>query len=430
MTKTKTKPDNQDTLLGKLVVQHGLATAEEVYDCQEFQRELLSHRQDISQQSLGDLLVSNGILTQRQLDRLHKHLLTPSGTQQIPGFQIIKKVGVGAMATVYLAKQLSLDRMVAIKILPPRHTNHPQFVNRFYAEGRAAAKLNHPNIVSALDVGKAGGFHYFVMEYVEGRTVLDDLIEYKRYSEQEALQIATQIASALDHAHKAGLIHRDVKPKNIIITPQGVAKLADMGLARLQTDREEAEAEKGKAFGTPYYISPEQIRGQQDIDFRADIYCFGATLYHMVTGQVPFEGPNPSAVMQRHLKKPLTPPLLRNPKLSQGLASIVEVCLAKDPNQRYPSTYDLLEDLKAVAQGRPTLIADQRYDPLIRQQHQEVEQTGAPTMPTLLPYTPPKPKNPIPLHRQPLFWIALAGWAASIALIVSMVGGSASVAPQ
>src|SRR4030095_16076442 len=135
---------------------------------------------------------------------------------------------------------------------------NPQCIERFYAEGRAAAQLNHPNIVQAYDVGKAGEYHYFVMEYVDGRTVYDDIVKHKRFGEGEALDIAIQTAEALQHAHDRGLIHRDVKPKNIMITQEGVAKLADMGLARAMSDKEAAEAEQGKAFGTPYYISPEQ----------------------------------------------------------------------------------------------------------------------------------------------------------------------------
>ena len=138
-------------------------------------------------------------------------------------------------------------------------------------------------------MGRACEFHYFVMEYVEGRTVYDDIVKHKRFDEAEAIEIIVQMAKALEHAHAKGLIHRDVKPKNIMLNKEGVSKLADMGLARAVTDVEAAEAEAGKAFGTPYYISPEQIRGEKDIGPPADIYSLGATLYHMVTGNVPFE---------------------------------------------------------------------------------------------------------------------------------------------
>ncbi|RLC69883.1 MAG: serine/threonine protein kinase, partial [Chloroflexi bacterium] len=279
-------------------MEKNLATSEEVEECLAEQKQLAANNR---QTALSDLLVEKGIVTRRQIDRIIKSMEEIRPAQQIPGYQILEKLGSGAMATVFKAKQLSLDRLVAIKVLPKRFSENPEYVERFYREGKAAAKLNHPNIVQAIDVGEANGYHYFVMEYVEGHTLYDELIAGKVFSESEALDIAIQITRALVHAHENGLIHRDVKPKNIMITKDGVAKLADMGLARMAADEQTAQAEAGKAYGTPYYISPEQIRGEVDIDFRADIYSLGATLYHMVTGRVPFDGPTPVAVMNKHL---------------------------------------------------------------------------------------------------------------------------------
>jgi eukaryotic-like serine/threonine-protein kinase len=269
------------------------------------------------------------------------------------------------MATVFKAKQLSLDRVVAIKVLPRKFTSNPQFIERFYAEGRAAAQLNHPNIVQAYDVGKAGDYHYFVMEYVDGTTVYDEIVRAKRFVEKDAIDIAIQIAEALEHAHAKGLVHRDVKPKNIMMTRGvggGVAKLADMGLARAISDKEAAEAEQGKAFGTPYYISPEQIRGEMKIGPQADIYSLGATLYHMLTGNVPFDGKNPSAVMHKHLKADLVPPDHVNPKLSAGISEVVEMMMAKDVRQRYQNCKDLLTDLHAVKDGKPPVLAHKTFE--------------------------------------------------------------------
>jgi serine/threonine-protein kinase len=266
------------------------------------------------------------------------------------------------MATVYKAVQLSLDRVVAIKVLPKRLSENAEYVKLFYKEGKAAAKLNHPNIVQAIDVGEAGGFHYFVMEYVEGHTLYDELTGGKVFSEAGALKVIIQIARALRHAHEQGLIHRDVKPKNIMMTNDGTAKLADMGLARAAADVEAAQAEAGRAFGTPYYISPEQIRGEVNVDFRTDIYSLGATLYHLVTGRVPFEAPTPVAVMQKHLKEPLTPPDHINTNLSAGIGEVVEVMMAKDRSQRYASTADLLLDLEAIAAGEAPLQARKQID--------------------------------------------------------------------
>ncbi|MBS0188097.1 MAG: serine/threonine protein kinase [Planctomycetes bacterium] len=335
---------NVDTLVARMVVDSGLATSEEVEHCLAMARQ----QEDQNQQSLMHFLVNNRYATERQLSRLKQQLEAERSGQKIAGYKFLGKLGAGAMATVHKAKQLSLDRIVAIKILPRKFSSNPQFIERFYAEGRAAAALNHPNIVQAYDVGKSGEFHYFVMEFVDGRTVFDDIVKHKRYPEGEAIDVIIQIAEALQHAHEKGLIHRDVKPKNIMITKEGVAKLADMGLARAMNDKEMAEAEAGKAFGTPYYISPEQIRGEVNITAAADIYSLGATLYHMVTGSVPYDGKNPSAVMHKHLKAELVPPDHVNPKLSAGISEVIEMMMNKDPKQRYKSCKDLLIDLRAV----------------------------------------------------------------------------------
>lgn len=406
-----------DTIIAQLVVDQGLATSEEVQQCQKAIKKA-SEGTDPKQRTLTSVLVNNGVVTKRQIERLRPMIDDQKSDRQIPGFQIIKKLGAGAMATVYLARQLSLDRMVAIKILPQKYMSNSQFVERFYAEGRAAAKLNHPNIVGALDVGKAGDYHYFVMEYVEGRTVYDDIMELGKFKEANALDTILQTSRALEHAHKAGFIHRDVKPKNIMITPESVVKLADMGLARAVSDREAAEQEQGKAFGTPYYISPEQIRGEVDVDFRADIYSLGATFYHMVTGQVPFDGANPSAVMHKHLKSELTAPDHINPDLTSGIGEVIEVCMAKDRNKRYNTTTDLLHDLEALAKGEPPLQARQKFDlstlSALEEGGTQLESSamaGVVKAPEIVVQAPE-------LTEQPIFWAAIAGWAAALLFLI------------
>ena len=364
-----------DSELGRVVVEKGLATAGEVVQCRA-ELEAAAGRDPSS--SLGGVLLEKGIITASQLQRVMSSLEEMRPAQQIPGYRILSRLGAGAMATVFLARQLSLDRKVAIKVLPMRFSENPEYVARFYKEGQAAAKLNHSNIVQAFDVGETGGYHYFVMEYVEGHTLHDELEKGKVFPEAEALRIITQIARALAHAHERGLIHRDVKPKNVMMTPDGMAKLADMGLARLAADEQAAQAEAGKAYGTPYYIAPEQIRGELDIDFRADIYALGATLYHLVTGRVPFDDETPAAVMHKHLKEPLIPPDHVNPALSVGVGEVVEVMMAKSRDQRYSSTNDLIVDLEAVARGEPPLLAHKAIDPTaLRELGQAEEPTAA-----------------------------------------------------
>jgi serine/threonine-protein kinase len=360
MTENKSNSDtaSMDTELGRLIVEHGLATREEVDECQS----LVQQAEPPSQKSLGRVLVEQAVVTERQIQRIKATIEETQKGRQIPGYELMHKIGSGAMATVFKAtvfkaRQLSLDRIVAIKVLPKRLSENKEYVERFYKEGRAAAKLNHPNIVQAFDVGEANGYHYFVMEYVEGHSLYEELVTGKVFSEPDAMRIIIQIARALEHAHSQGLIHRDVKPKNIMITRDGTAKLADMGLARVAADAEAAKAEAGRAYGTPYYISPEQIRGEVGIDFRADIYSLGATLYHLVTGRVPFEAPTPAAVMHKHLREPLIPPDHINMRLSTGIGEVVEAMMAKDRNQRYSSTSDLLMDLQSIAAGEPPLQA-------------------------------------------------------------------------
>ncbi len=412
--------NNLDSTVGRLVVEKGLAAQQDVTRLMERVKSgssIAGKVNDPQQASLAHLLVAEGLVTQKQIDRLKPELEEQRAGAQIPGYQIIKQLGAGAMARVFLAKQISLDRMVAIKVLPQKFTNNPDFVARFYAEGKAAAKLNHPNIVQAFDVGKSGEYHYFVMEFVDGRTVFDDITEKGVYSEEDAVRIGIECAKALDHAHKQGFIHRDVKPKNIMMADKGNgSKLADMGLARALSDVEAAEAEAGKAYGTPYYISPEQIRGEVDVDARADIYSLGATLYHMVTGQVPFDGANPSTVMHKHLKNALIPPDHLNKELSSGISEVIEVCMAKDRTKRYASAADLLEDLQSIQRGEVPMQARKVFD------------VGA--LASLAAGTDAD-VNAFPeeesLTAQPAFWLALSGWIVALLMMIALLVANANL---
>jgi len=354
-----TNETSYDTIFGRMAVEQGLCTNEELQHSFKELQERRKHQPVL----LRDLMVELGYITETQARRLKSTIKESKvAAHQIPGYKILGKIGAGAMAIVYKAKQLSLNRVVAIKVLPKRFSENPEYVERFYREGRAAAKLSHNNIVQAYDVGEAGGYHYFVMEYVEGRTLYDDLSAGKIFSEQEAIDIVMQVANALAHAHSRGLIHRDVKPKNIVIDKSGVVKLADMGLARETSDVELARMEAGKAYGTPYYIAPEQIQGRIDIDGRADIYSLGATFYHMVTGRVPFMADDPNEVMKKHLREQLVPPDHINTSLSAGVSEIIEVMMAKRREDRYHNVEELLEDLKAVREGQAPLRAHRRFD--------------------------------------------------------------------
>ncbi|HWE93604.1 MAG TPA: serine/threonine-protein kinase [Tepidisphaeraceae bacterium] len=402
---------NLETEVGKAIVDTGLATQTEVEFCREQQKQ----SSDPNQRSLADLLVENGFITPNQAKRIGRRV-EDSQKSQIPGYQLIAKVGKGAMATVYKARQMSLDRIVAIKVLPRRNSDSKEFVDRFYYEGKAAAKLSHNNIVQAIDVGSTpDGFHYFAMEFIEGQTLYDIMQpppvgEGRNFGEAEALDIMIQMADALAHAHNRGLIHRDVKPKNIILTPEGVAKLTDLGLAREMADTAAAESEAGRAYGTPYYISPEQIRGDVDIDFRADIYSLGATMYHLTTGRPPFEADSPTAVMHKHLKTPLKPPDHINTALSAGVGEIIEVAMAKNREDRYARTEDMLEDLRAVRAGQPPLHARRTVDLDVLGQ---IEETGKTVD------IAPTPDPALNLWKQPMFMVIAA--SAAVSVVINLV---------
>ena len=361
---------NYDTVFGKMAVELGLCADDEL----RHSIEQMEARRQVSPTVLEDLMIELGYVTKTQAERLKQAIKeSKAAAYQIPGYQILGKLGAGAMAIVYKARQLSLNRTVAIKVLPKRFSENPEYVERFYKEGQAAAKLNHNNIVQAIDVGEAGGYHYFVMEYVEGKTIYDDLSAGKVFSENEALEIIIQLAHALAHAHAKGLIHRDVKPKNIMINSAGVVKLADMGLARAITDIEAAQTEKGKAYGTPYYIAPEQIRGEVDIDGRADIYGLGATFYHMVTGRVPFIADDPTDAMRKHLREQLIPPDHINTSLSAGASEVIEVMMAKRKENRYDNAEELLADLQAVRDGQAPMRAHTRFNISVLEQLEQGE---------------------------------------------------------
>jgi serine/threonine-protein kinase len=339
--------------LAHALVSRGLVTREEVQQC----------RQDgtAAGDSLLSRLVKAGSLTLAQARRA-KQELPQLLSQEIPGYELLQKLGQGAMGTVFKARQLSMNRPVAIKVLHSRLAANPEFLERFTREAHLAAKLSHNNVIQAIDVGSAGAIHYFVMEYVEGTTLRQELEAGRRYDEQTAVDIVLQIAQALQHASRRGLIHRDIKPANIVLTPDGIAKLADLGMARETADAALARAEKGLTIGTPFYISPEQVEGHEDIDVRADIYSLGATLYHLVTGRPPFPGKGVDKVLQAHLEEELIPPDHINTDLSSGLGEVVEFMMAKDRHERYQKPDDLILDLECLLAGEAPKLARQRIE--------------------------------------------------------------------
>ncbi len=270
----------------------------------------------------------------------------------IGGFKLERLLGKGGMGEVYLGMQLSMERKVAVKILPPNFAEDESAVRRFLHEVRIAARLDHPNIVTAHEAGEEEGYYFMAMAFVDGMP-LDTRLKIDEFvPEEEALRITRTIADALAYAwDEHQLLHRDIKPANIIIDHRGRPQLMDMGLAKSLSE-DSGLTVSGTVLGTPHYMSPEQAQGKQDIDVRADMYSLGATLYHLVTGTPPFSGPSPVNVLTKHLTEPFPPPRERNPRVSVPCAHLLEVMMAKRPDDRHTTWRKLIEDIDAVLAGR------------------------------------------------------------------------------
>lgn len=291
--------------------------------------------------SLADILFEKGFIEEEQLEALRREDRRFQGQEQIAGYRLLERLGGGAMGTVYKARQISLDRDVAIKVLSPELADDPAYVERFLREAKAVARLNHTNIISGIDVGDANGVKYFVMEFVDGSTVASLLRRGGSLDEERTFLIAQQMARALEHAAKNGLVHRDLKPENILITRDGIAKLCDLGLAKVEDHGTGGDA--GHRMGTPDYISPEQARGDANVDIRSDLYSLGATVYHMLLGRPPFEGPNAPAVMAKHLTELPKSPRQIDPSITALGEVIVLRLLQKRREDRFQTPTELLQ---------------------------------------------------------------------------------------
>ena len=303
-------------------------------------------------------------------------------------YQITEELGRGGMAVVYRAYQPSLNRYVAIKVLPPQLSFDQQFVDRFQREARAAANLRHPNIVVIHDVGHHDGTYYIVMEYLEGRTLKELVEQTGPLPPQRAARIVEQIAAALDYAHQRGFVHRDVKPANVFVGEGDRVTLTDFGIAKAASETEHL-TRTGTLMGTPEYMSPEQAEGGA-VDHRTDLYALGVVLYQMLVGHVPFRGTTPHAVLHNVIYEAPLPPRQFNPDLSPALEQVVLKAIAKQPGDRYQQGSALVKDLRrALAEpGTKAVIAP-----------------------------PPRSAKPTRPRRSPIPWI-LGGIAAVVLLLL------------
>lgn len=285
-----------------------------------------------------------------------------SFAQPFSNYEILARIGAGAMGTVFKARQKHMNRIVALKVLKPALARDERFVERLRREARIVGKLNHPNIVTGYDLGEEGGYHFFVMEYVEGRSLRQLLHEWGMFPEEQVLDVAIQIAGALAHAYDCGVIHRDVKPANILIDSEGRVKLTDMGLAKVETDLQLTR--EGATVGTPQYISPEQARDPRSADARSDLYSLGATLFHMATGQTPFHADTIGELITKVLHDRPPTAISVNPALGDGLSLVIRKLLSKDPELRYQTPAELLVDLQRLKRHEKPAIDRAERDAL------------------------------------------------------------------
>ena len=313
--------------------------------------------------TLMDVLVEKGYLSRKKIKQVQQELEHTDGIKpdceqaqdrrSVGRYQIIQKIGEGAMGVVYQATNTSNNRIVALKLLDKELSEDPEFIARFLREARNAAKLKkHENIVEAYDFGQADGHYYFAMEFVNGRCLAEILFCQGKLSERTALNITRQLTRALSHANNFSIIHRDIKPENIIISQDGIVKLCDLGLAK-DLSRDFSRQSAGITLGTAYYASPEQASGCKDLDIRADIYSVGITLYYMLSGELPFDDSNTIKVIYRQINEEM--PLIEDKAtISAQTAALVKKMTKKKLAERYQSPEEVLEDIENILQGKPT----------------------------------------------------------------------------
>ena len=260
-------------------------------------------------------------------------------------YEIIEKIGSGGMATVYRAKDLVLKRFVAVKILRDEYTTDNEFIKRFNTEAESAASLTHANIVSVYDVGREGTLYYIVMELIKGKTLKEIIVEDGRMGWKWSVKIAKQIASALEVAHRNNIVHRDIKPHNIIITEDGVAKVTDFGIAKAVSNS--TITAFGTTIGSVHYFSPEHARGGYT-DAKSDLYSLGVVIYEMVTGKVPFDADTPVSVALKHMQEKPVEPKVLNPAIPQSLNDLIMKAMEKEPSMRYNTATEMIQDLDRI----------------------------------------------------------------------------------
>lgn len=278
----------------------------------------------------------------------------PKKISRVGDFQLVKKLGQGGMGTVFLAKQVSLDRLVALKTLSKELAKREDFVARFLREARAMARLDHPNVVRVYAAESSQGLNYAAIEYIDGQSMQKWMDQLGQLSVGDALCVTLAAADALRHAHEQSMIHRDVKPDNILVTRRGVVKVADFGLAKA-VDEDVSMTQSGTGLGTPLYMAPEQGRNAKHVDARTDIYALGCTLYYFLTGKLPFVGKDAVEIILAKEQGKFTNARKLNPEVPERLDLMIDKMIAKDPHHRYGSCVELSKDLSSLRLANASL---------------------------------------------------------------------------
>lgn len=313
---------------------------------------------------VADALVQDGIITYFQAEQF---LLGKWRGFTIGKYKLLERVGVGGMGQVFLCEHMFMKRRVAVKVLPPAKAEQPAALGRFYREARAAGVLEHPNIVRTHDIDQDGNLHFIVMEYVDGSNLLDVVKKFGPLDIRRAVHYARQIALGLDYAFRNGIIHRDVKPGNVLIDRHGTAKVLDMGLARFykdQTDMLTVKYDDKIVLGTADYVAPEQVANSHGVDIRADIYALGASFYFLLAGHPPFPSGTVSQKLLWHRTKDPTPVRNIRPEVPEGLAAVVAKMMAKNPDQRYQTPAEAAAALEQWASNDVPLPAPEEMPEL------------------------------------------------------------------
>src|SRR5579862_7356703 len=337
----------------ELAIENGLVTETQVQECIAAQGP--PGGDGTQTNTIETIMLAKGFMNEDQVRAIKTALGRLQRDEEkgdalrIGNYEIIGKIGDGGLGTVYKARQISMSRDVALKVLHKKWLSDEEFKKRFLLEARLAGRLSHQNLIQVYDVGRDRGIYYFSMEFVDGETVEDMIEREGPLAQEHSLDITTQIFRAITYIRRFDIVHRDIKPGNMMITRGGVVKLGDFGFVKSKLDP--VISTEGEVLGTPDYISPEQAMGADNIDWRSDQYSLGCSLYHMLTGKPPYEGSG-SSVMRQHIKAELPDPRTINPKIPDPVMTILERMMAKNPADRFQDAAHLIEDLELVKMGQ------------------------------------------------------------------------------